>query len=81
MNLIPKNNLVNEVYNQLLQMLATGEYPEGSKLPSETQLCEALGVSRNTVRTAISKLIALGLVFLVRALMRPALGSGTPAAQ
>ena len=62
MNLIPKNNLVNEVYNQLLQMLATGEYPEGSKLPSETQLCEALGVSRNTVRTAISKLIALGLV-------------------
>ncbi len=59
---IKKSNLVNEVYNQLLQMLASGEYGEGSKLPSETQLCEALGVSRNTVRTAISKLIALGIV-------------------
>jgi len=60
--LIKKSNLVDEVYQQLLNMLASGEYPEGSKLPSETQLCEALGVSRNTVRTAMSKLIALGVV-------------------
>lgn len=62
MYLIKKSNLVDEVYQQLLNMLASGEYPEGSKLPSETQLCEALGVSRNTVRTAMSKLIALGVV-------------------
>lgn len=62
MHPIHKNNLVDEVYQQLLQLLASGQYPQGSKLPSETQLCEALAVSRNTVRTAISKLIALGLV-------------------
>lgn len=62
MYLIKKSNLVDEVYQQLLNMLASGEYPEGSKLPSETQLCEVLGVSRNTVRTAMSKLIALGVV-------------------
>lgn len=59
---IKKTNLVDEVYGQLLNMLASGEYSEGSKLPSETQLCEALRVSRNTVRTAMSKLIALGIV-------------------
>lgn len=62
MHPIKKSNLVDEVYRQLLKMLASGEYPEGSKLPSETQLCEALCVSRNTVRTAMSKLIALGIV-------------------
>lgn len=62
MHPIKKSNLVDEVYNQLLQLLASGQYPEGSKLPSEIQLCEALGVSRNTVRTAMSKLIALGIV-------------------
>ena len=62
MHPIQKSNLANEVYNQLLQMLASGQYPEGSKLPSETQLCEALGVSRITVRTAMSKLVALGVV-------------------
>lgn len=39
---IKKSNLVDEVYQQLVNMLASGEYPEGSKLPSETQLCEAL---------------------------------------
>lgn len=62
MHIIKKSNLVEEVYQQLLNMLASGEYPEGSKLPSEPQLSEALGVSRNTVRTAMSKLIALGIV-------------------
>ena len=59
---IKKSNLVDEVYRQLVEMLASGDYPEGSRLPSEAQLCETLGVSRNTVRTAISKLIALGVL-------------------
>ena len=62
MEKIKKSNLVDEVYSQLLTILASGEYPEGSKLPSEPQLSQALGVSRNTVRTAMSKLIALGIV-------------------
>ena len=62
MEKIKKSNLVDEVYSQLLVILASGQYPEGSKLPSESQLSEALGVSRNTVRTAMSKLIALGIV-------------------
>ena len=62
MNIIEKNNLVDEAYNQLLQMIASGEWVEGSKLPSERQLCETLGVSRNTVRVALSKLNALGLI-------------------
>ena len=59
---IKRNNLVDEVYKQLLGLLASGDYPEGSRIPSEPQLCEMLGVSRNTVRTAISKLIALGVL-------------------
>jgi len=40
---------------------------------------QQVGLSMGQVLTL--PLIALGLVFLVRALMRPALGSGTPAAQ
>lgn len=62
MEKIKKSNLVEEVYSQLLVILASGDYPEGSRLPSEPQLAQALGVSRNTVRTAMSKLIALGIV-------------------
>ena len=62
MNIIEKNNLVNEAYNQILQMIVSGDWQEGTKLPSENQLCEALGVSRNTIRAALSKLNALGLI-------------------
>lgn len=62
MKLIEKSNLVGEVYNQLFQMIASGQWGEGDKLPSESKLCEVLGVSRNTVRAALSKLNALGLV-------------------
>ena len=38
MEKIKKSNLVDEVYSQLLVILASGKYPEGSKLPSEPQL-------------------------------------------
>ncbi len=62
MNQIEKNNLSEEAYNQILQMIASGEWREGDKLPSENQFCKILGVSRNTVRTALSRLTALGLV-------------------
>ena len=39
MERIKKSNLVDEVYRQLLEMLASGDYPEVSRLPSEPQLC------------------------------------------
>lgn len=62
MKLIEKSNLVDEAYNQILQMIVSGEWRESDKLPSESKLCEVLGVSRNTVRAALSKLNAIGLV-------------------
>ncbi|MFR5601654.1 MAG: FadR/GntR family transcriptional regulator [Lachnospiraceae bacterium] len=62
MDTIEKNNLVDEAYNQIITMIASGEWEEGSKIPSEKELCEALGVSRNTVRAALSRLNGLGII-------------------
>lgn len=62
MDTIEKNNLVNEVYSQIVAMIASGAWEEGSKLPSEKELCDILGVSRNTVRAALSRLNGLGIV-------------------
>lgn len=62
MNKIEKNNLVEEAYNQILNMIATGEWKEGDKLPSENTLCEILGVSRNSVRSALNRIMALGII-------------------
>ncbi|QKV94712.1 GntR family transcriptional regulator [Streptomyces sp. NA02950] len=55
-------------YLQLARILAAeiskgegGGYPPGSQLPSETELLERYGVSRNTVRQAIAELRRMGL--------------------
>ena len=42
--------------------IENGSWPLGSKLPSESQLCSTLGVSRTSVRSAIQQFIAIGAV-------------------
>ncbi|MGH3473114.1 MAG: FadR/GntR family transcriptional regulator, partial [Nocardioidaceae bacterium] len=51
-----------EVREQLLAAIESGEYQPGSLLPSERLLCESFGVSRVSVREAIAGLEAMGLV-------------------
>lgn len=47
---------------QLLELIRTGKLKGGNKLPSEQALAQALGISRATVREALSGLKALGLI-------------------
>jgi GntR family transcriptional repressor for pyruvate dehydrogenase complex len=47
---------------QLKNQLMEGVWKAGEKLPSESELCASLGVSRVTVRAAIQQLEILGLV-------------------
>jgi DNA-binding transcriptional regulator YhcF (GntR family) len=42
-----------------------GDYPPGARLPTERQLTEELGIGRSTLREAVSRLVALGLVEVV----------------
>lgn len=42
--------------------IQSGDYPVGSLLPTEAELCEKYDVSRHTIREAIRKLKDLGLV-------------------
>ena len=53
-------SLVEQVYNQLLEMIIRKELKPGDRLPSEMALCDQMGVSRNTLRAALNKLDALG---------------------
>ena len=46
----------------LRHAIAAGEWPVGDRLPSEGQLCGRYGVSRMTVRQALERLAAAGLV-------------------
>jgi GntR family transcriptional regulator, transcriptional repressor for pyruvate dehydrogenase complex len=54
--------LVSRLSDTLRQAITAGQFPPGSKLPSESQLTEAHQVSRTVVREAIAALRADGLV-------------------
>ncbi|MDL9938637.1 GntR family transcriptional regulator [Gordonia sp. ABSL1-1] len=58
----------------LRRRIADGEFPEGVRLPTEAELSEAHGLSRQTVRRAFQELVADQVVYRVP-------GRGTFAAQ
>ncbi len=47
---------------ELKQAIASGQYPVGSQLPTEHELCALHEVSRFTARAAIEELVTAGLV-------------------
>jgi DNA-binding FadR family transcriptional regulator len=57
-----KPKLSERVVSALRTQVLAGEIPVGHKLPTETQLTEAFGVSRTVIREAIATLAADGLV-------------------
>src|SRR5580698_6084085 len=61
------------IFESLKESLISGEYKEGTRLPSEAELVRRFGVSRMTIVKAVKELQQLGLV--VRRV-----GSGTYAA-
>ena len=48
--------LFQQLAEELRQAIRTGEYPPGSQLPTEHQLCDRYQVSRVTVRKALEEL-------------------------
>lgn len=56
------DTLVKEIIAQLSQAIIDGDFKPGDKLPSEAELCETLGVGRNSLREAIRMLNAMGVV-------------------
>jgi GntR family transcriptional regulator, N-acetylglucosamine utilization regulator len=51
-----------QISSWLKDLIQTGRYSPGEKLPSEMELSKTCGVNRNTLRQAVSELISQGLV-------------------
>lgn len=51
-----------KVFRQIMRRIDVGDIAVGGKLPSESLLCREYGVSRVTVRAALQRLQALGLI-------------------
>ncbi|WP_169983545.1 GntR family transcriptional regulator [Microbispora sp. H10836] len=63
---------------RLRERIATGVYPAGRALPSETALTAEFRVARNTVRRALRTLEAEGLIVTVPSKGRLVQGPGAP---
>jgi DNA-binding FadR family transcriptional regulator len=57
-----KSGLIDRAVNQLRARISSGDWPVGSKIPTEPALTELLGVGRNTVREAVQSLVHAGLL-------------------
>ena len=55
-----------QLMEQLKQMIITGVYPAGSKIPSVRELAAEAAVNPNTMQKALSELEREGLVFTNR---------------
>ena len=72
--------LYAQVKQYLLDRIAAGKLPDGSRIPSEYALMETLGASRMTVHRALREMAAEGLLHRVQGVgtfvRKPALRSG-----
>jgi GntR family transcriptional regulator, transcriptional repressor for pyruvate dehydrogenase complex len=59
---VTRRSVPDEVFEQIAADVLSGEMKPGEALPSERRLAELLGVSRPTVREALKRLTAAGLV-------------------
>ena len=59
---IERQNISEMVFEQIKEMISSGEWKPGDKIPAETELAETMGVSRVSIRAALQKLSGLGLI-------------------
>lgn len=58
--------LTNDIIQQIKEMIISGKWKIGERIPNESQLSEQYQVSRNTVREAIKALVALNVLVIKR---------------
>lgn len=60
-------SVVDQVMDRIIDQIITGELTPGAKLPTEMELCRQFGAGRNSVREAVKKLQAYGILYIKRA--------------
>lgn len=59
---LTKDKIRDQVFEQLLSQITSGIWKPGTKIPSENELTEIMGVSRISIREALQRLSAMDLV-------------------
>ncbi len=59
---VPRATLSEQVAKEIAAKISAGEWKPGTRLPSEADLCRALGVGRSSLREALTSLAFIGLI-------------------
>ena len=59
---IKPKGIADQVFEQLRELIRSGKLKPGDRLLSERELSAAMGVSRVTLKNAMSRLVAMGMV-------------------
>ena len=60
-------SVVDQVMDGIISQIIDGTLHPGDKLPTEMELCKQFGAGRNSVREAVKKLQAYGILYIKRA--------------
>jgi GntR family transcriptional repressor for pyruvate dehydrogenase complex len=61
---VKKNRVSEEVVSQIQRLIYIGRFKPGDRLPTEKELCEALNVSRASLREALFMLQTMGYIHI-----------------
>ncbi|WP_151737486.1 trehalose operon repressor [Paenibacillus tengchongensis] len=61
-----RENIYLQIYKDYSSQIHSGQLPPGAKLPSESELAEAYGTSRETVRKALNLLFREGYIHKIK---------------
>ncbi|MBJ8347257.1 FadR/GntR family transcriptional regulator [Antrihabitans sp. YC2-6] len=59
---VRRTSLISQVTEQLREQIRDGQWPVGSRIPTEPELAELTGTGRNTVREAVQALVHGGML-------------------
>lgn len=59
---IKQHKISDQIFDQLRELIFRGKLKPGEKLMPEREMADTMGVSRTSIRNAITRLVAIGLV-------------------
>lgn len=59
---VQRQSLITQVTDMLREQITSGQWPVGSRIPTEPALSELTGTGRNTVREAVQALVHAGML-------------------
>ncbi|OAT68199.1 GntR family transcriptional regulator [Mycobacteroides immunogenum] len=59
---VRRQTLIGQVTEQLREEIRSGRWAIGARIPTEPELCELTGTSRNTIREAVQALVHAGML-------------------